>query len=247
MTLLNPKIPCIAGRGHRLQALILDWAGTTVDFGSLAPVRTLQRVFETSGVPITEEEARQDMGLPKRDHIASVLRMPRIAAAWHIQHHAQPGQTELDDLYARFVPLQFACLVEYSRVIPGVPEAVTRARGRGLKIGSNTGYTRAMLDVLVENSAREGYCPDCNLSPEDVGSGRPAPFMIFEILRRFHVYPPCAVAKAGDTPADIEEGLNAGVWTIGIAATGNAIGLALAEFENLPALEREQRLTRARE
>ena len=78
MMLLNPRIPSTAGIARGLQALILDWAGTTVDFGSLAPVRTLQKVFEESGISITEAEARRDMGLPKRDHIASLLQRPAL-------------------------------------------------------------------------------------------------------------------------------------------------------------------------
>jgi phosphonoacetaldehyde hydrolase len=49
----------------RLQAVILDWADTTVDHGSLAPIRVLQKIFSNRGIEITEEEARRDMGVLK--------------------------------------------------------------------------------------------------------------------------------------------------------------------------------------
>jgi phosphonoacetaldehyde hydrolase len=62
----------------RLQAVILDWAGTTVDYGSLAPVRTLQKVFAHAEISLTETEARRDMGLPKKDHIRQIFSMNRI-------------------------------------------------------------------------------------------------------------------------------------------------------------------------
>lgn len=47
------------------------------------------------------------------------------------------------------------------------------------------------------------------------------------------VYPLWAFVKIGDTPADILEGLNAGMWTIGITRTGNEVGLSKHNFEVL--------------
>ena len=121
-----------------------------------------------------------------------------------------------------------------------------RFRRRGLKIGTTTGYTREMLDLLVEASAKAGYRPDCSLAPSDVGVGRPHPFMIYENAVRLQVYPLAAIAKVGDTPADIQEGLNAGVWSIGVAGTGNMTGLSYQDFQALPASERQDRLAIAR-
>ena len=230
----------------KLKAVILDWAGTTVDYGSLAPVRTLQRVFADAKVTLTEAETRLDMGLPKKDHIRQILTLDRVQNEWRRLHGEAPRESDVQELYKHFVPLQFSCLLEYSSVIPGVVEAVQRFRRRGLKIGSTTGYTREMLDVLVEASRKAGYDPDCSLSPGDVGAGRPHPFMIYEIAVRLQVYPLEAIVKIGDTPVDIEEGLNAGVWSVGVAATGNMIGLSRKEFVALSAPDREARLVAAR-
>ena len=247
MTLLNGYTPCLAAPVHSVRALILDWAGTTVDFGSLAPVRTLQKVFEEFGVIITEEEARQDMGLAKRDHIASLLRSPRIAAEWTRLQGRAAGNDQVDELYGLFVPLQLQTIAEFSMPVPGVADAVARARRRGVKIGSTTGYNRAILNVLLKESARRGYRPDCSASPEDAGAGRPQPFMIFHLMRQLGVYPPAAIVKVGDTVADIEEGLNAGVWSVGISGTGNMIGLSPADFDALTAHERVRRVAAARD
>jgi phosphonoacetaldehyde hydrolase len=230
-----------------VRAVIFDWAGTTVDFGSLAPVRTLERVFAEAGVAITEAEARRDMGIAKRDQIISMLHTDRIADAWKQKHGTAPDESSADALYERFIPLQFACLSEYSRVISGVPEVIAALRRRGMAIGSTTGYTRAMLDVLVTSAEAEGYRPDCSFSPEEVGAGRPSPFMIFAAAIRMKVYPLGTIVKVGDTEADIHEGLNAGVWSVGVAASGNSVGLAAEEYLALPALERANRLTIARQ
>ena len=230
----------------KLKALVLDWAGTTVDFGSRAPARTLQRLFAEAGIPLIEAETRRDMGLPKKDHISRILSLPRVRESWQKLRGRFPTPEDLDELYQQFVPLQFSCLAEYSTMIPGIVESVQRFRSRGLKIGSTTGYTRAMLDLLLEISTRAGYRPDCSLSPEDVGAGRPHPYMIYQIAVKLQVYPMASIAKIGDTPADIAEGLNAGTWSIGVAGTGNAIGLSQEEFLALPESERRSRLLHAR-
>jgi phosphonoacetaldehyde hydrolase len=245
MTLLNPRVPSALAPHGGVQALILDWAGTTVDFGSLAPVRTLQQVFERFHLDVPEEHIRRDMGRPKRDHIARVLSIPDVQEEWRGRYGSAPDNTAVDKVYAEFIPLQLACLAEYSSVIPGVAPAIERTRERGLKIGSNTGYTREMLDLLVERAAADGYRPDCSVSPEDVGSGRPQPFMIFEIAVRLKVYPLAAIVKAGDTPSDIQEGLNAGVWSVGVARTGNMIGLPQTQLEGMPSEERQRLLNDA--
>lgn len=246
MNLLNPNLPPHTIPARRLKALVLDWAGTTVDFGSLAPARTIQRVFESVGVPLREDEVRRDMGRAKKDHIARILSTPRVREAWQAARGSLPAPEQADTLYRMFIPVQLSCLAEYSKLIPGVAESVQRFRQRGLRIGSTTGYTRAMLDLLVETSAKAGYQPDCHVSPEDVGSARPGPFMLYENAVRLRVYPMASIAKVGDTPADISEGLNAGAWSIGVAATGNAIGLSREELQALPQKERESRVSSAR-
>jgi phosphonoacetaldehyde hydrolase len=247
MKLLNSsKLPLIDGP-TQLKALVLDWAGTTVDFGSLAPTRTLERVFAAKGVAVTDDEIRANMGWPKRAQIGSILENPRVHAEWTRTHGTAPTEKDADDLYENFIPAQTECLLEYSSVLPGIPEAVEAFRSRGLKIGTTTGYTREMMDVIVASAAKEGYSPDCTLTPGEAGSGRPHPYMIYENAVRLQVYPMAAIVKVGDTLADIHEGLNAGCWSVGVAATGNLIGLSQKEFTALASAERDMRLAKARE
>ena len=245
MKLLNPVLPPQTVQARGLRAVVLDWAGTTVDFGSLAPARTLQKVFAGLDIVLTDSEARRDMGLPKKNHIAALLQMPRVRDTWQLLRGCAPGHADTEEIYRKFIPLQLSCLVEYSTLIPGVVAAVAGFRRRGLKIGSSTGYTRAMLDLLLESSAKAAYRPDCGLTPEEVGAGRPYPFMMYENAVRLQVYPLAAIAKIGDTPADIQEALNAGSWAIGVAGTGNGIGLSQTDFHALSPVERERRLAEA--
>ena len=246
MKLLNTNLPHETTHAKKLKAVVLDWAGTTVDFGSLAPVRALQSVFGAAGVQLSDDELRRDMGLPKKEHIRRIFSLPTLRDAWEARYGRAPIDTDNDEMYRKFIPEQLSCLGEYSDLIPGALECAKRLRQRGLKIGSTTGYTRAMLDLLLQKSAKAGYEPDCSFTPEDVGAGRPGPFMIYAVAICVQVYPLAAIAKIGDTPADIEEGLNAGTWCIGVAGTGNGIGLSREEFNALPATERQSRLTDAR-
>lgn len=230
----------------RVRAVILDWAGTTVDYGSMAPIRVLQKIFADRGIEITEQEARRDMGVLKKDHIRSLLHFERIAGEWKKRYHKAPGEDDVENLFADFLPQQMACLVECSTVISGVSRAVEQLRGRGLKIGSTTGYTRPLMEILLPHAAREGYVADCVLCPDDVGAGRPLPWMIYENAVRMKVHPLEAIIKIGDTISDIEEGLNAGCWAVGVALTGNMIGMTEQHWSALSQEEREVRLRDAR-
>jgi phosphonoacetaldehyde hydrolase len=229
----------------KLEAVIFDWAGTTVDHGSLAPVRVLTRVFAAHEITLTDEQARRDMGLLKRDHIERILAAPEISGQWKRVHGASPGPHDLDRLFAEFAPLQMQCLADYSRVIPGTAAVAAELRSRGIRIGSTTGYTRPMLEIVMGCAARQGYCPDLALTPDDVGGGRPKPWMCYRIALEFHLSSSASCVKIGDTPADIAEGRNAGMWTVGVTATGNEIGLSEEDFAVLSEDKKSRLLARA--
>jgi phosphonoacetaldehyde hydrolase len=196
----------------------------------VAPAKVFVDVFAEQGVDITLSEARAPMGIFKRDHIRAITRMPRIAQCWQQVHGHEPHEEDVDTLYTAFTPKQIAVITDYSALIPGVKETVQALRERGVKIGSCTGFTQEMMQPLLPEVAKQGYMPDALVCPEEVGGGRPQPWMCFENMRRLGVYPSEAVVKIGDTPADIQEGLNAGMWTIGLAQTGNEVGLTLDQW-----------------
>lgn len=230
----------------KLQAVIFDWAGTVVDYGSRAPILALQAAFEAAGVPVTEAEARQAMGLAKHEHVRAILLLPRVATAWAARHGTTPGDADAAAVYADFLPRQLELLEANSHVIAGVPETVSWLRTRGVKIGSTTGYTRQLLDCLLSQARAEGFAPDCAVCPEDVpGGGRPAPWMCYLNAIRLQVAPFSAMVKIGDTPSDIAEGRAAGMWTIGITRTGNEVGMSSAEWDAAPATEKTRRLAAA--
>jgi len=230
----------------KLRAVVLDWAGTIVDFGSRAPVAALEGVFVAAGVPVAVAELRESMGLAKKAHIRSILEIPRVREAWALKHGSPPSERAVDQLYAEFIPNQIRVLANHSQLIPGVAEAIARIRSRGLKIGTTTGYNRAMLDYLLERAAAQGFVPDSAVCPDDVRAGRPLPWMCYLTAIRLEAYPLDAFVKIGDTPADVEEGRNAGMWTIGVTRTGNEAGVTEEEWTQLSGADREALLNSAR-
>jgi phosphonoacetaldehyde hydrolase len=224
-----------------IKAVILDWAGTTVDFGSLAPVAALQLAFRSSGVPITAAEARAQMGVLKKDQIRFICADERVRTEWTSQHGQPPSEADVERIFGEFLPRQSEILAQYSAPIPGVCETVDAWRSGGLRIGSTTGYTRALLDVVLPVAAKLGYSPDASVTPDEVGGGRPKPFMCYRNAILLGVFPLWRCVKIGDTPTDIAEGLNAGMWTIALTATGNEIGLSREDWTALPPEERAAR------
>ena len=213
--------------------MILDWAGTTVDWGSMAPTETFLRIFEEKGVPVTSEQVRRFMGKHKRDHIAALCTLDDVARRWQERHGHYPNDQDIEDLYAAFVPAQKAALLEHAELIPGLLDAVRAFRSRRIKVGSTTGYTREAMEVLVPEAARRGYRPDAVVCSSDVPAGRPTPWMCFKNVIELQVYPMEACVKVGDTPQDILEGLNAGMWTVGILMSGNEIGMTEEDIQML--------------
>lgn len=225
-----------------LGAILLDWAGTTIDHGSLAPARVFVEIFRRFGIEVTDAEARGPMGKAKREHIASVLFLPRVAELWKQKKGQLPNDHDVQQLYDDFLPLQKSVLAQSSQVIEGVPEAIDWCRSRGLKIGSTTGYTRDLMAVVMPIASAGGYRPDVMFCSDDVPTGRPAPWLNFRAAEALGVYPMNRVLIVDDTPLGIRAGRNAGCWTVAVSLTGNSMGLSQKEVEALDPAARKQRL-----
>jgi phosphonoacetaldehyde hydrolase len=231
----------------RIRAIVFDWAGTTVDHGSRAPVEVFLEVFRRAEVEISAAEARGPMGRAKRDHIEALLSLPRVAAAWHARHGRPSGPADVNRLYADFLPLQKHVLERHGDVIAGVPEVVSECRNRGIKVGATTGYTRALMEVAAPLAKAGGYDPDVIICADDVPRGRPAPWMVFRAAERLDVYPMSDIVVVDDTPVGIEAGLNAGAWTVAVTRTGNCLGLSVEELARTDRAQLAARLVAASE
>jgi len=225
----------------KLQAVIFDWAGTTVDYGCFAPTGVFREVFRQRGIEITEQEARAFMGMYKRDHIKAISALPRVTEEWNRIHGKNCTDDDIEDMFRVFVPLQISVIDRYSKIVPELPRALEVIRSKGLKIGSTTGYTTEMMDILSASAAKQGYVPDAVVCATDVREGRPAPWMAFRAAEMLGVYPMEVILKIGDTVADIHEGINAGMWSVGVIMSGNEMALTTDELAALEPSELEER------
>ena len=228
-----------------VRAIVFDWAGTVLDYGSRAPAGVFVEVFKRHAVMLTPEEARGPMGMEKRAHIASLAGLPAVQRQWQAANGRAIAEPDIDEMYREFLPLQLECLPQYADLIPGTLDVVERCRKRAIKIGTSTGYARVLMDVLVPEAQRRGFAADAVVTADDVPQGRPAPWMCFENAKCLGVWPMESIVVVDDTIPGLEAGLNSGMWTVGVAKSGNEIGLSLAEIASLAPADYQRRLDAA--
>ncbi|MDR2354832.1 MAG: phosphonoacetaldehyde hydrolase [Clostridiales Family XIII bacterium] len=223
----------------RIKAVIFDWAGTTVDFGSFAPVAAFGKAFAAFGLTPTIEETRAPMGMQKRAHIKTMLTGERLSALWRETKGHPWTDRDVDEIYARFEPELFAVLNAHTTPLPGVTDTVARVREMDIRVGSTTGYTTAMMEIVAASAAAAGYAPDCLVCPDEVGGvGRPYPYMLWRNLEKLRILSAGEALKVGDTAADMQEGKNAGCLCVGVIKGSCMLGLREAELNDMRADEK---------
>ena len=228
-----------------VKAVVLDWAGTMIDFGCMAPVDALTDVFAEEGLSLSAEEARRDMGKAKLDHLRALLAAPAVDARWRKLKGAPPSEADIQLLYEKLGPAMTAAAAKASRLIPGAANTVAELRKLGVRIGSGTGYTREMMADILVSAAEQGYAPEIVVCAGETPSGRPAPLMTWKALIALDAWPARACIKVDDAPVGIEEGRLAGCWTVGLSASGNGMGLDQESFAALKSEERHERLAQS--
>lgn len=223
-----------------LQAVIFDWAGTLVDFGSLAPTQIFVEAFASFGISITLVQARGPMGLSKWQHIHQLLQDSSIRQQWQAVFDRAPTDADVDAIYARFMPLQIAKVCEFSAPIAGATELLAWLRTHGLKVGSCSGYPREVLAQLLPQAAAAGIAPDHVVAGDELAAGcRPGPFMALANVLALGISDVRACVKVDDTVPGIEEGRNAGMWSVGLTLSGNEVGYSLQDLAQTPQAEAE--------
>jgi len=206
----------------KVQAVILDWSGTTADAYVVAPAVVFVEVFKKQNVEISMAEARGPMGLRKDLHIKALTEVDEIKERWKGIHDKYPDQDDVDRMFADFVPMQLACLRKYTNLLPGVADVTQRMQKQGIKLGSTTGFVRSMVDILEEESAKQGYKPDASVAGDEVINGaRPSPHMVFKNLDMLGITPIQSVIKVDDTVSGVGEAVNAGCWGVGVTRYSN--------------------------
>nr|WP_321982284.1 phosphonoacetaldehyde hydrolase [uncultured Cohaesibacter sp.] len=217
----------------QIKAVIFDWAGTLVDFGSFAPMGVFVKCFEEFGIKASIEQARAPMGLPKWNHIRAMMDDDAIAAQWQAKYGQAPTDADVDKIYEIFVPMNEKVAADYADLVPGALETIDWLRTRGIKIGSTTGYTRSIMEHVLPVVKKQGFEPDNLICADDLAEGRPGPLGMYQSFVDLAVYPSSAVIKVDDTVPGLKEGVAAGCITVGLALSGNFVGKTPQELAAL--------------
>ncbi|MGL5050791.1 MAG: phosphonoacetaldehyde hydrolase [Fusobacteriaceae bacterium] len=219
----------------KIEAVIFDWAGTTVDYGCFAPLEVFIKIFKEEGIEITYEEARKPMGMLKIDHVKALLKMERINTLWKEKFLREWNEEDINKIYNRFEEVLFETLENFAEPVPGILELQKKLRENNIKIGTTTGYTKEMLDIVALKAEKYGYTPDFRITSTEVPAGRPYPYMIFRNMIALEVPDLKSIIKIGDTTIDMQEGKGIGVWTVGVLKGGSELGLSQKDVETMEA------------
>ena len=136
----------------KISGVIMDWAGTAVDYGCFAPLNAFLKVFsEEKGIDITYRQAREPMGLLKIDHIKAILSMPEVNEKFRACSKRDWNKGDVDEMYASFEKHLFASLKDFTTPIPGVLETmgdVVRERRYKDRL-VRPGDTAKMMEIVV--------------------------------------------------------------------------------------------------
>lgn len=232
----------------RIEAVIFDWAGTTVDYGCFAPVQAFKDAFNSYGLEPTNDQIREPMGMLKIDHIKTMLEMTSLNETFKTKYGRDYNEEDVNKIYKLFESSLMAGIAKHTEIKPYVIETAAKLRELGIKIGSTTGYTDMMMEPVLKSAKEQGYQPDCWYSPDATNHiGRPYPYMIFKNMMTLQVNSVKNIIKVGDTISDIQEGVNAGVIVIGVIEGSSMLGLNEAEFNALTTKERIRKITRVKE
>jgi len=220
-----------------IKAVVFDWAGTMIDFGSFAPMGVFVEAFAEFDIKVSVDEAREPMGMPKWKHIEQMMAMPRIADAWQAKYGSAPAKPDIDKVYEIFVPMNQEVVAKFATLVPGAIEMLAYLKEKNIKVGSTTGYTRSIMANVLPVAAAQGYEPENLVCSDDLIEGRPGPLGIYKCMVDLGVYPPEAIIKVDDTEPGIGEGVSAGCITVGVCLSGNYVGKTPDELAKLSGAE----------
>ena len=188
-----------------VKLVVFDLAGTTVqDDGSIT--ECFLQAMHAFGYSVNPGRVNELMGYKKIEAIRILVQ------------EAEPDSGNItDELLAQIHNRFEQNMLHHYQTTPNLrpmhdAEAVFAAlQAAGVAVGLDTGFTRAIADVIVERlgwlkSGLANYL----VASDEVPAGRPHPFMIQKMMQQAGITNAQQVVKVGDTEVDVNEGKNAG-------------------------------------
>jgi phosphonoacetaldehyde hydrolase len=230
---------------RKIKLVVFDLAGTLVDFGAQAPTEAILEAFAEHNLLLTVQQVRGPMGLAKYEHVRALLEMPAVSEQFLQVHSRRWTEADVLEIYHDLGQIQTGACRRHCDLVPETLKAAAALRRRGIRLATTTGYPRTIAEQVWEAAEEQGFAADANVAADDTPSARPAPWMVYRAMQDLEVFPPSCVVKVGDTVPDIEEGINAGCWSLGVTMSGSEIGLSPREWMALDEPEQRSRLAAA--
>ncbi len=209
-----------------IRAVIFDLGGTLVDKYSLSPLINLKNAFLKNNVRLSDKLIARDMGMDKFDHITHLSYDKEFRDQFIYNHGRLHSSIDLNNIYDDFCNFQERYLQNHLELIPETKDAIDKLKEKDIKIGITTGFNLDQMNLCLDLLEKHGIYPDSAVSSSclDVPS-RPDPQMIQENMRRLGISNPKQIMKVDDTCVGIEEGINAGCITVGVARWSINMGI----------------------
>lgn len=194
-----------------IKLLVFDLAGTTVDDsveGVPLVAVAMRETFEKHGYDIDVEIVNKYRGMEKREAIQCILN----------DLHKQSNTTPTNDVEVIFKDFKYFLNKHLSSIkneIPGTTDVFRKLKSAGMKIAVGSGFPHSVVEAIV-STLNWTELVDYLSSAEKAGHGRPHPAMIHSAMKFFGISDPRSVVKVGDTKIDVQEGKNAGCWTVSV-------------------------------
>ena len=195
-----------------IQLAMFDMAGTTVNDkvdGHPLMVISMIRAFAKHGIELAPDIINKHRGKQKSEAIQTLL--CEVA-------ELPPADAERigDGVYRDFL-LELESNLSSISEIDGATELFRHLKSKDIYVGVGSGFPMQVVQAIV---SRLGWLDEGLLdyvgSAEQIGVGRPNPKMILDAMQRLNITDRSKVLKIGDTVVDVQEGKNAGAYTVAV-------------------------------
>jgi phosphonoacetaldehyde hydrolase len=215
-------------------AVFVEMEGCLLDHGCMVTVNAIQALFAEKGVTISDVEAaaKQDrlVGTDltcKKTQLRHVL-MNVCKDKWEAATGSAPTEWDLEALFKDF-PRVVLDQLKGTKPVSGAVDAVRALQAKGMKVAITSNFSAEAKDAWARTAHHYGFEVDASMACAEVPNpGReeaftcvlPEPWRCMALAAQMGIYPMSTTIRVSTTQFGIEEGLNAGMWTVALSTTG---------------------------
>ena len=215
-----------------IEAVIFDLSGTLVDFGSLATIQAMQKIFKSKGIILSKDIINLNMGIKKEKHIKKILSHPLIK--FKLKNKRKLSKSDIKKMIKDFDKELIFKVKKNLNIIPNVKKIIDILKKNNIKIGITTGYPKKITKIIINYLKKNKIFFNSTVSDDEVKNGRPSPDMCKKNLINMQIINPRKCIKVDDSFSGIVEGKRSKMMTVGLISTGIQLGLSKKDLARIP-------------